>query len=172
MMSKDRVGPSIHWFRKGLRLHDNPGLLAACKNSCQPVYPVIVMDPFFSKPDIIGVNRYSFYLESLRDLDTNLRNIGSRLFVLRGTPDEQIPLSAQRWNASYVTFEQDTEPYARYRDKRITDLLTTQGVKVESFTSHTLSNYDTYMSALNGKPAPTTNGSFLKLYVVSIILMK
>lgn len=159
-MSKDRVA-SIHWFRKGLRLHDNPALIAACKVG--PVYPVFVMDPYFAKPDIIGVNRYSFFLESLRDLDTNLRSIGSRLFVVRGKPEEQIPLCAQRWNAGYITFEQDTEPYARIRDTRITNLLTSQGLKVESFTSHTLSNYDTYMSALKGKPAPTTNGAFLKL---------
>lgn len=168
-MSKEKV-TSIHWFRKGLRLHDNPGLVAACKVG-NPVYPVVVMDPFFAKPDQIGVNRYSFYLESLRDLDNNLRSIGSRLFVLRGKPDEQIPLCIQRWNAGYITFEQDTELYARHRDHHITDLLTTQGVKVESFTSHTLANYDTYISALKGKPAPSSNGGFLKLYVLFTYFM-
>nr|AYN44212.1 cryptochrome 5 transcript variant X2 [Garra andruzzii] len=29
---------SIHWFRKGLRLHDNPALLAALKD-CRHIYP-------------------------------------------------------------------------------------------------------------------------------------
>jgi cryptochrome len=159
-MTSEKV-TSIHWFRKGLRLHDNPALMAACKLG--PTYPVFVMDPYFAKPDIIGVNRYSFFLESLRNLDCNLRSIGSRLFVLKGRPEEQIPLYAQKWNATYITFEQDTEPYARVRDKDITERLTQQGIKVESFTSHTLFSYDTYISSLSGKPAPNSNGAFVKM---------
>lgn len=63
---------AIHWFRKGLRLHDNPSLLEAISKSTR-VYPVFILDPHFAKPSIVGVNRYSFLLESLRDLDTSLR---------------------------------------------------------------------------------------------------
>lgn len=29
---------TIHWFRKGLRLHDNPALLEACKYEGPRVY--------------------------------------------------------------------------------------------------------------------------------------
>jgi hypothetical protein len=29
---------AVHWFRKGLRLHDNPALLAAC-SAATTVYP-------------------------------------------------------------------------------------------------------------------------------------
>jgi cryptochrome len=153
---------SMHWFRKGLRLHDNPALLAACKAS-KYVYPIIVMDPYFAKPDIIGVNRYSFYLQSLQNLDDNLRSIGSRLFVLKGTPEDQIPLYVEKWGIEYVTFERDTEPYAKVRDKNICSILKNKGVKVESFTSHTLFDYDTYIDTLKGKSAPSTNGQFVNL---------
>ena len=72
----------IHWFRKGLRLHDNPALIKAFDLSL-PVYPIFVMDPHFAKPDVIGINRYSFVLESLRDLDNSLRTLGAFIFVLR-----------------------------------------------------------------------------------------
>ena len=74
---------AIHWFRKGLRLHDNPALIEACRSSSR-IFPVFCIDPYFAKPDIIGVNRYSFLLESLHDLDLSLRDLGSRLFVVKG----------------------------------------------------------------------------------------
>lgn len=63
---------AIHWFRKGLRLHDNPSLLEACTASSK-VYPIFIIDPWFAKPDKVGINRYSFLLESLTDLDTRYK---------------------------------------------------------------------------------------------------
>ena len=34
---------SIHWFRHGLRLHDNPALLEALRN-CSDFYPIFIFD--------------------------------------------------------------------------------------------------------------------------------
>lgn len=39
----------------------------------------------------VGVNRMQFLLESLSDLDASLRARGSRLLVLRGTPQDILP---------------------------------------------------------------------------------
>ncbi len=55
---------SLFWFRKGLRLHDNPSLWAAIKNT-KSLYPVFVLDPWFLKPEVVGVNRLNFLLQSL-----------------------------------------------------------------------------------------------------------
>ena len=33
------------------------------------MFPVFVIDPHFAKPEFVGINRYRFMLESLRDLD-------------------------------------------------------------------------------------------------------
>ena len=55
---------SLLWFRKGLRLHDNPALLAAIQGAAH-LYPVFVLDPWFLKPERVGVNRLSFLLDSL-----------------------------------------------------------------------------------------------------------
>jgi hypothetical protein len=90
---------SLMWFRKGLRLHDNPALLQACEGA-RNVYPVFVLDPWFLAPDpsapspgsrLVGVNRIRFLLESLQDLDTSLRNCGSRLLLIHGSPISIIP---------------------------------------------------------------------------------
>ena len=44
---------SIHWFRKGLRLHDNPALVEACSNSDR-VFPIFVLDPWFANSNLVG----------------------------------------------------------------------------------------------------------------------
>ena len=55
---------SLFWFRKGLRLHDNPSLWAAIRDA-KCLYAVFVLDPWFLKPERVGVNRLNFLLQSL-----------------------------------------------------------------------------------------------------------
>ena len=87
---------SLIWFRKGIRIHDNPALEHASKGS-DYLYPVFVIDPHYMEPDpkasspgsnLAGVNRIRFLLESLADLDSSLQRLGSRLLVLKGEPSE------------------------------------------------------------------------------------
>lgn len=87
---------SLIWFRKGLRIHDNPALEYASKGS-KFVYPVFVIDPHYMEPDPkaftpgstrAGLNRIRFLLESLVDLDLSLKKLGSRLLVLKGEPSQ------------------------------------------------------------------------------------
>jgi cryptochrome len=101
---------AIHWFRKGLRLHDSPALIKAVASAAR-VYPVFCIDPAFANADVVGINRYSFLLECLRDLDRGLRALGSRLFVVRGRPEEQLPLLVERWGVTLVTWEVRIRPH-------------------------------------------------------------
>ena len=89
---------SLMWFRKGLRIHDNPALQYASKPT-NFLYPVFVIDPNYMEPDPnafspgsnrSGLNRIQFLLESLADLDLNLKRLGSRLLVLKGEPSQVI----------------------------------------------------------------------------------
>ncbi|XP_010146875.1 PREDICTED: cryptochrome-1-like [Eurypyga helias] len=115
---------SIHWFRKGLRLHDSP-------------------------------NAQRFLLDALRDLDGNLQELGSRLFVVRGCPEEVFPRLFHAWGTTRLTFEVDTEPPARRRDAAVAELAARHGVEVIQEVSHTL--YDTErVLALNDGKAPLT----------------
>ncbi|KAF0706551.1 hypothetical protein AaE_014053 [Aphanomyces astaci] len=91
---KDSV-VALHWFRKGLRLHDNPALHAAVDAGAKRIYPVYVLEPALEKRDI-GINRYTHLLETLVDLDASLRRENSRLFVVQGddTVDQLEPCTA------------------------------------------------------------------------------
>ncbi len=86
----------------------------------------------------VGVNRYNFLLESLRDLDESLKKRNSRLLVLRGKPEEVLPAAFSNWNVSKICFEVDTEPYAVARDDRVKGLAAGANVDVKTFVSHTL----------------------------------
>lgn len=103
---------SLVWFRKGLRLHDNPALEYASKDS-DFLYSIFVIDSHYMKPDPnsfspgssrAGLNRIRFLLESLVDLNSNLKKLGSRLLVLKGEPGDvlirclqQVMLALNLW---------------------------------------------------------------------------
>ncbi|XP_041748173.1 cryptochrome-1 [Coregonus clupeaformis] len=152
---------SIHWFRKGLRLHDNPALLEAVRDS-DTVRCVYFLDPWFAGSSNLGVNRWRFLLQCLEDLDASLQKLSSRLFVIRGQPANIFPRLFKDWNISRLTFECDSEPFGKERDAAIKKLATEAGVEVVSRTSHTLYDLDKIME-LNGGHPPLTFKRFQTL---------
>ncbi|XP_063055590.1 cryptochrome circadian regulator 5 [Engraulis encrasicolus] len=144
----------IHWFRKGLRLHDNPALVAALRE-CKQLYPIYILDPWYPNNTKMGINRWRFLLGALKDLDCSLRKLNSRLFVVRGKPSEVLPKLFQKWKITRLTFEVDTEPYSLQRDKEVQKLAEEHGVEVIPKISHSLYNLERIIDENNGK-APLT----------------
>uniref|UniRef100_A0A1B6LDP8 Photolyase/cryptochrome alpha/beta domain-containing protein n=1 Tax=Graphocephala atropunctata TaxID=36148 RepID=A0A1B6LDP8_9HEMI len=149
---------TVHWFRKGLRIHDNPALLSALEKE-GPVYyqlrPVFILDPDIRKYLRVGPNRWRFLQQSLEDLDSNLRKIGSRLYVLRGKPENVLKEIFTKWNVRKLTFEVDIEPYALKRDIAVTKLAEDAGIEVVKQVSHTIYNTELIIAKNMGK-APLT----------------
>ena len=52
---------------------------------------------WFEKNEKLGPNRVRFLLETLRDLDNTLKNMGTRLFVLLGNAKEAIRNFCKGW---------------------------------------------------------------------------
>uniref|UniRef100_A0A8C1QVA1 Cryptochrome circadian regulator 3a n=1 Tax=Cyprinus carpio TaxID=7962 RepID=A0A8C1QVA1_CYPCA len=152
---------SIHWFRKGLRLHDNPALQEAVRGA-DTVRCVYFLDPWFAGSSNLGVNRWRFLLQCLDDLDSNLRKLNSRLFVIRGQPANVFPRLFKEWKISRLTFEYDSEPFGKERDAAIKKLAMEAGVEVIVKTSHTLYNLDKIIE-LNGGQPPLTYKRFQTL---------
>lgn len=70
----------------------------------------------------------------------------SRLFVVRGKPEEVFPKLFSQWKVTKLTYEYDTEPYSLSRDKTVTMLAKESGVEVVYKVSHTLYNIERYYS--------------------------
>ncbi len=130
-------GSVIHWFRKGLRLHDNPALKAAIDAKLE-LYPIFILDPAFVKNANVGKNRWRFLQQALKDLDDQLQSLGSRLFVLRGKPEEVLKNAFKDWKVSSLTYEVDSEPHAKEQDGRIDVIAKENSVQVHSKVFHTL----------------------------------
>uniref|UniRef100_A0A8C2JRX8 Cryptochrome circadian regulator 3a n=1 Tax=Cyprinus carpio TaxID=7962 RepID=A0A8C2JRX8_CYPCA len=152
---------SIHWFRKGLRLHDNPALQEAVRGA-DTVRCVYFLDPWFAGSSNLGVHRWRFLLQCLDDLDSNLRKLNSRLFVIRGQPANVFPRLFKEWKISRLTFEYDSEPFGKERDAAIKKLAMEAGVEVIVKISHTLYNLDK-ITELNGGQPPLTYKRFQTL---------
>lgn len=146
---------------QGLRLHDNPALLAAAANAAS-LYPVFVLDPRFADPAKVGANRYGFLLECLADLDASLRARRSRLIILRGDPAVVLPAAWKEWGVNRVAWEADSEPYAVARDGALMEAAKAAGVAATQHSSHTLWDPASIVSASKGK-VPTTYQGFLKV---------
>ncbi|PSB53909.1 deoxyribodipyrimidine photolyase, partial [Chroococcidiopsis cubana CCALA 043] len=74
---------NILWFRRDLRLNDNESVtLATANNAC--VLPCFIIDPWFYQQPDIGRARVRFLFESLENLDSNLRQRGSQLYLFEG----------------------------------------------------------------------------------------
>ena len=147
---------TIYWFRKALRLHDNPSLVRAVKNASH-VTPIFCLDPWFVKSGSVGANRMQFLLESLEDLDEGLGKLDSRLVVLQGNPTEELPRVFKAWGIKRLAFEHCTEPYAKERDAKIRELCAAHGVEVVTDIGHTLC--DPADLAAQSKGAPVTSYS-------------
>lgn len=132
---------SIYWFRKSLRLHDNPSLMYAIEHS-EHVFPIFILDPYFMKTAKVGPNRWRFLIESLEDLDRSLKQKNSSLLVLKGDPKSIFEQKFKEWNISLLCFEKDSEPYSKKRDNEIEILASGSKVKTVKMTAHTLFDLD------------------------------
>ncbi len=97
---------SIVWFKSDLRLHDNEVLIKAISQS-DSIVPVYCFDESHFETTSFGFKktgnfRAQFLLESLIDLDSNLRKIGSGLVILKGKPEIEIPKIVSHYNAYKV----------------------------------------------------------------------
>ncbi len=83
---------ALYWFTYDLRLQDNPALRSLLQG-CDQLAFVYVVDPQSFHPSnyhhkAMGVHRWHFIADSLRDLDQQLQQQGHRLFVLEGGTTE------------------------------------------------------------------------------------
>lgn len=140
----------MHWFRKDLRLHDNPSLRESLMN-CRTFRAVYILDPVSAKAASVSANRWKFLLDCLIDLDKSLRKCGSRLHVIRGQPTYVLPKLFQEWNISKLTYECETEPFGQRRDVAVAVLGEEHGVEVISKPSHTLYDPEKTIAFNNGE---------------------
>ncbi|XP_074533576.1 cryptochrome-1b [Halichoeres trimaculatus] len=145
---------TIHWFRKGLRLHDNPSLRDSIRGA-DSLRCIYILDPWFAGSSNVGISRWRFLLHCLEDLDASLRKLNARLFVIRGQPTDVFPRLFKEWKITRLSYEFDPEPFGKERDAAIQKLASEAGVDVVVRISHTLYDLVKIIELNDGQPPVT-----------------
>jgi deoxyribodipyrimidine photo-lyase len=122
---------AIVWFRRDLRLADNPALAAAAASG--DVVPAFCFEQGLHSGRHSSPNRNAYLLASLRELDDGLRKAGSRLHHLTGDPATEIPRLAEECGAAAVHVNRDHTAHARSRDRRIQKALAQMDIELVGY---------------------------------------
>ncbi|MGA2127691.1 MAG: deoxyribodipyrimidine photo-lyase [Xanthobacteraceae bacterium] len=144
------TAPVIVWFRRDLRLADNPALAAAAAAG-QPVIPVYILDeeaPGPWRPG--GASRWWLY-HSLRSLSERLVAAGGGLVLRRGPAGPVLRDLLAETGAGAVVWNRLYDPWAVRRDTAIKADLASQGIAVGSHGGALLFE-PSGIKSRNGKP--------------------
>ena len=118
------VKRSIMWFRRDLRLADQPALIAAGADGAE-VVPLFVVDPAFVAS---GAPRLAYLHDCLSSLDAEIRcRSGTGLVIRHGDPADVVPRLAEEFSADTVFVSRDYAPYGRHRDAAVAAALRSAG---------------------------------------------
>ncbi|KAK4483947.1 hypothetical protein RD792_011157 [Penstemon davidsonii] len=130
-------GCSIVWFRRDLRVEDNPALTAAVRSGA-------VIAVFIWAPEEEGhynpgrVSRW-WLKQSLIHLDIALKSLGTSLVTKRSSDSVSSLLEViQSTGATQLFFNHLYDPISMVRDHRAKEVLTAHGVAVRSFNADLL----------------------------------
>jgi deoxyribodipyrimidine photo-lyase len=133
---------SILWFRKDLRLHDNPVLYRALQKS-DAILPVYCIDPdWFRELPLgfrkMGIKRAAFLLQSLEDLRQNLQSIGGDLQVVVGRAAAVLPELVRQYGIQAVYAQRDIPWEERQEEAAVQHAIAPLGCEFERDWSHLL----------------------------------
>mgnify|MGYP006283378289 FL=1 len=120
--------PVIFWFRRDLRLADNPALSAAVASG-QPVVPVFIVDKEILAP--AGPTRAAYLQATLESLAASL---DGALVLRSGRPDDVLRTLAREVGATRVFATGDYANYGARRDRATASALAREGIEL-SFVS-------------------------------------
>lgn len=126
----DSSPPLVVWFRRDLRVVDNPALASAAAGG-HPVIPLFVLE---AAPDgrPLGAAAKWWLDGSLRALDAELRALGSRLVLRQGEASDVVRQLARETGAACVLLNRRYEPAAVARDAALESSLDAAGIEVVS----------------------------------------
>jgi len=111
---------SLFIFRRDFRLNDNIALIECYKKSEQ-VIPIFIFTPEqINKNEYFSSNSFQFMLESLEDLDNELKNnYNSQIHYYYGDNIKILNEILKNYNFDAIFFNKDYTLYAKNRDQNI-----------------------------------------------------
>ena len=129
-------------FRDDLRVHDNPTLAAAARET-DTVVPVYVFDDRdYGETRYgtakTGATRARFVRESVEDLRDSLRELGGDLAVRRGRTEDVVASLADEYDAETVFLQTKPATEEFERERAVREAARDEGAEARRFWTHTL----------------------------------
>lgn len=132
-MKSSKKEITLFWFRRDLRLQDNAGLFHALKNEKNVlplfIFDTTILDQLENKED----KRVEFIHIALSEIQKQLLKIGSSLLVLNGKPADVFEELMETYSVKNIYTNNDYEPSAIDRDKKIEALAKKNNIQFLSF---------------------------------------
>ena len=118
----------LYWFKRDLRVEDNPGLVAATARG-EAVLPLYIAEPaLWAEPDAAG-RHWAFIAESLAGLQADLGRLGAPLVIRVGDAVEVLEaLRTAHGVTRMVSVEETGNAWSYARDRRVTAWARDRGV--------------------------------------------
>ncbi|HAI44309.1 MULTISPECIES: cryptochrome/photolyase family protein [unclassified Maribacter] len=124
---------SLFWFRRDLRLDDNVGLLEALKSNHQ-VLPIFIFDKEILSKLPENDARVSFIHDTLQRMRKHLQEeYECSIAMYHSSPIDAFKTIIEDFNVKTVFTNRDYEPYAKNRDKKISDFLKENEIEFKTF---------------------------------------
>ncbi len=130
-----KSGTAIHWFRRDLRLEDNPSLVAACEY--EHVIPVFIWNSDLIAGQSLGEASRWWLHHSLLSLQKELEEAGSQLLIMQGDPLVLLRQLVEQTGAKHLSWNSLYEPNIQNIDKLIHKELS-KNTYVKDFSSYLL----------------------------------
>ena len=134
------------WYRNDLRIHDHEALWKASEKTSQ-VVPVYIFDPRLHNEHELGFPkagqmRHQFLIESVKNLQENLKKIGSNLIIRTGFPEDILPQLAKEIQADELYTSEEITSEENEVDSLVEERLKIDGRKIKFFWQTTLFHVD------------------------------
>ncbi len=134
IISTEGTKPIIVWFRRDLRLKDNPAFKEAV-DTCRPVIPLFIYDEFVEAMGAAPKWRLSL---SIASFTKDLSNIGVKLVLRRGSALLILKEIIAETDAQGVFWSRLYDDRSVRRDGIVKDKLKGLGIEAKSFHGHLL----------------------------------
>lgn len=126
---------TIVWFRKDLRLSDNPALFEACQLG--EILPIYILEDG-DKNWILGSAQKWWLHNSLKKLDSDLGQYNAKLILRKGNALSIISQLVKDTKSDAIFWNRCYEPSSIQRDTTIKEYLKVSGIEAKSFGANLL----------------------------------
>jgi deoxyribodipyrimidine photo-lyase len=152
---------ALVWFKTDLRIQDNETLIKAIAQS-EKIIPIYCFDEAHFETTPYGFKktgsfRAQFLLESLQDLDAQLRTLGSGLRIVIGKPEVEIPKLVQEYKVQKVFAKREVAFEEIQTEKKVRNELFKLRCELETFSTSTLYHAEDLPFSIKDIPDVFTN---------------